>query len=216
MQAFYVDSVDSTNDLARSMLSEGRIRDAAFIVAREQTAGRGTRGRTWTSPRDAGIYLTVIDRPAIRAGEELRDFTRAAGIACAEVLTERTSVPVRLKPVNDLTVDERKLGGILTEAVIEQHRLCALITGVGINVARFDRAIPKDLVQPICLEEAMSPFDFSSLDVRALTLALVERTRHWNAIVAEPVLDLLEEQWRQYCIDAPAAAHAGQPRSHAH
>ena len=86
MQAFYLDTVDSTNDLARSMLRDGKIHGAGYIVARQQTAGRGNRGRTWLSPLDAGIYLTVIDRPRIGATSELHAFTRAAGIACVETL----------------------------------------------------------------------------------------------------------------------------------
>ncbi len=202
MQAFYLDTVESTNDLARSMLRDGKIRDAAYIVARQQTAGRGNRGRAWLSPLDAGIYLTVIDRPRIGATDELHAFTRAAGIACAETLLANTGVAVHLKPINDLYVDGRKLGGILTEAVIEQHELRALITGVGINVRRADRPLPSDQVQPICLEELMPAVGFATLDVRGLNSRLVERIRHWNAIVAAGNRSALESQWQHHCLDS--------------
>jgi|CXWL01.1.fsa_nt_gi BirA family biotin operon repressor/biotin-[acetyl-CoA-carboxylase] ligase len=201
MQAFYLDTVESTNDLARSMLRDGKIRDAAYIVARRQTAGRGNRGRTWLSPLDAGIYLTVIDRPRIAATGELHAFTRAAGIACAETLHAHTGIAVRLKPINDLYVDGRKLGGILTEAVIEQHELRALITGVGLNVRKADRPLPSDQVQPICLEELMTASAFDSMDVRGLTFKLVERIRLWNTIVAAGNRSALESQWQQHCLD---------------
>ncbi|MDO8632258.1 MAG: hypothetical protein Q7R41_17375, partial [Phycisphaerales bacterium] len=136
MQAFYFDSVDSTNDQAGRLLREGRIGDSAYVVARGQSAGKGNRGRKWASPDDAGIYLTVVDRPAHSDDDPralnpaapvlLHMFTRAAGVACAEMLRERTNVDVRLKPINDLYVDGRKLGGILTEAVIEQGCIRAL------------------------------------------------------------------------------------------
>ncbi len=205
MQAFYFDTVESTNDLARSMLREGKIADAAYLVAREQTAGRGNRGRTWVSPRDAGIYLTVIDRPHVAATNELHGFTRAAGIASAEVLEADAGVAVKLKPINDLYVDGRKLGGILTEAVIERNEVRALITGIGINVRKVDRPLPPDHVRPVCLEELLTPDAFSTVDVRGLTIRLVERIRHWNAMVAGGRLDLLEAHWQKYCIDDGAA-----------
>lgn len=201
MQAFYFDTVESTNDLARSMLREGKITDAAYIVAREQTAGRGNRGRTWVSPKDAGIYLTVIDRPRVAATNELHGFTRAAGIAIAEVLKADAGVAVKLKPINDLYVDGCKLGGILTEAVIEQNEVRALITGVGINVRRVDRPLPSDHVRPVCCEELLTTEAFSTVDMRRLTIRLVERIRHWNAIVASGQLDLLEAHWQKHCID---------------
>ncbi len=211
MQAFYYDTVDSTNDVARSLLRDGRIHDAAYIVARQQTAGRGNRGRAWLSPLDAGIYLTVIDRPRGVAIHDLQAFTRAAGIACAETLRAATPIEVRLKPINDLYVDGRKLGGILTEAVIENNGLRALITGVGVNVREVDRPLPLDQVRPVCLEELMPAQAFVELNVRILTCKLVERIRHWNAIVTAGDMSMLESQWQKHCLDPDgvAASRAG-------
>jgi BirA family biotin operon repressor/biotin-[acetyl-CoA-carboxylase] ligase len=206
MQAFYLDTVESTNNLARSMLREGKIRGAAYIVARQQTAGRGNRGRTWLSPLDAGIYLTVIDRPPMAATHELHAFTRAAGIACAETLHANTGVVVRLKPINDLYVDGRKLGGILTEAIIEQHEVRALITGVGLNVRKADRPLPLDQVQPVCLEELMPDSAFAMLDERELIFKLVEGIRYWNAVVAAGDVSALELQWQRHCLVPGLAA----------
>jgi BirA family transcriptional regulator, biotin operon repressor / biotin---[acetyl-CoA-carboxylase] ligase len=212
MQAFYYDTVDSTNDLARSMVRDGRIRDAAYIVAREQTSGRGNRGRTWVSPLDGGIYLTVIDRPRVTAMHDLQAFTRAAGIACAETVRAAALIEVQLKPINDLYVRGRKLGGILTEAVIENNQLRALITGIGVNVRIADRDVPSDHVRPICLEELMPAQEFAALDVRSLTCRIVERICHWNAIVAAGEMSALESQWRRFVISegqyAPTNARA--------
>lgn len=209
MQAFYYDTVGSTNDLARSMVRDGKIRGAAYIVARQQTAGRGNRGRTWLSPLDAGIYLTVIDRPSVASIHDLQAFTRAAGIACAETLRMATLIEVQLKPINDLYVRGRKLGGILTEAVIENNQLRALITGVGINVRIADRDMPPDHVRPVCLEELMPAGEFAALDVRDLTCKLVERVRHWNAIVAAGALGVLEAQWDKFVVLEPKREATG-------
>jgi biotin-[acetyl-CoA-carboxylase] ligase BirA-like protein len=201
-QAFHYDSVDSTNDVAKRLIQDDRIHGCAYIVAREQTAGRGQRGKPWLSPRDAGIYLTTVDCPIAPETPVTKLFTLGAGIACAEVLRERTGVDVRLKPINDLYVDGRKLGGILTEAILEQCNLRALITGVGINVRRAERFLPPDHdhVQPICLEELMPHEPFVAMDVCGLILTLVKRIRHWNSLACGQDFGMLDHEWRKYAL----------------
>lgn len=201
-QAFHLDSVDSTNEAAKRLLQDDRIHGCAYIVAREQTAGRGQRGRPWLSPRDAGIYLTTVDFPDAPETPVTKLFALGAGIACAEVLRERTGVDVRLRPINDLYVDGRKLGGILTEAILEQGNLRALITGVGINLRRAERILPPDHdhVPPICLEELMPPEPFVAMDVQVLILALVKGIRHWNSLVCGQDFGMLEHEWRKYSL----------------
>jgi biotin-(acetyl-CoA carboxylase) ligase len=61
-------------------------------------------------------------------------FTLAAGVACAETVASLTGLSIQLKPINDLYVEGRKLGGILTESLISENRCKALITGIGINI----------------------------------------------------------------------------------
>jgi len=197
MQAFYFDAVDSTNEVARRLLREGRIGDFAYIVAREQSAGRGNRGHTWLSPADAGIYLTVVYRP-VQTGGDLHLFTRAAGVACVETLLEWTGVTVRLRPINDLYVNGRKLGGILTEAVIDGGRASALIIGVGVNLRRAERPLPADHVRPVCLEELMPDDAFAALDARRLTVALAQKIKHRIANVSCEDGRKMEEESRKY------------------
>lgn len=208
MQAFFLDSVPSTNDLARAMVSDGRIRDRAYIVAREQTAGRGNRGHTWVSPKDAGLYLTIVDRPQVASVESLHAFTRAAGIAAVEALQICAGVTVGIKPINDLYVMGRKLGGILTEAVIEQQQLRALITGIGINLRKAPRALREGSIEPICLEEISPPEAFRLLKYQELASMIVQQVLHWNRIVSEGHTGLLEEHWARWRIDDRAHTNA--------
>ena len=81
--------------------------------------------------------------------------------------------------------------------MIENNELRALITGVGLNVRKADRPLPPNYARPICLEELMPAVAFSKLDVRTLTYELVQRVRHWNAVVAAGDLSALESQWQQ-------------------
>src|SRR6185369_9085126 len=102
MQRFRFDILDSTNDEARRLLTAGAIDQSAVIVARGQTAGRGTRGRSWASPAGAGLYLSYVCRN--RGDDGNRDelplttaYTQAAGVACVEAVRTTTGVILRIK-----------------------------------------------------------------------------------------------------------------------
>lgn len=168
MAVLRFDCVDSTNEVAKRLVAEGRIRGRAAIVAREQTAGKGTRGRSWVSPRDAGIYLSLVDASLSLPPPALNDFTLGVGRACAEVLSEVVGAAVRVKPINDLYLAGGKLAGLLTETVVEGDTVCTLITGLGINTARADRPVDGQAIRPTCLEEHLSPQRFAGLNVPRL------------------------------------------------
>lgn len=200
MQAFALDTVDSTNEEAKRLIRRGELRESAYIVAREQTNGRGSRGRLWASPRDAGIYVSVVE---LRRGNGIAPtavFTLATGVACVEALHQTADVDVQLKPINDLYVDGRKLGGILTETLLRDGKIEALITGVGINVHRVDRDVSANAAEPICLADIVPPHRFAQLDISALTAALVARIHRWNAMVFGKRLDEVRRAWDRHKI----------------
>lgn len=180
MKAFHIDSIDSTNEAAKRMIRAGEIDGDAYVAAREQTAGRGSRGRTWLSPRDAGIYVSVVcvPRPAPTADSvDLTFFTLAAGVACSDFLV-RLGADVQLKPVNDIMANGRKLGGILTEALIEQGALQAVIIGVGVNLRPAERHLRDGGVQPICLVECIGE-DITPDAATVVTAGLARHVLSW-------------------------------------
>ena len=126
----YAESIGSTNDAALALAAAGEP-EGASVVADEQTAGRGRRGRSWSSPPGAGLYLSVILR-----GTELAPMpglvTLGAGVAAAAAVQSATGLPVRLKWPNDLFIgaDWRKVGGILCEAQGPD----VIVVGIGINL----------------------------------------------------------------------------------
>jgi len=126
------DSVASTNDVAAS-LPEG-----AVVVADQQTAGRGRRGRSWFSPAGTGLYVSVVLAPS-RSSEPRRAttlLTIAAGVAIAEAIEAETRLRVDLKWPNDLYVGRRKLGGILAEAATSGAPVERVVLGYGVNIGR--------------------------------------------------------------------------------
>ena len=208
-QAFRFDSVDSTNDAAKRLIQSHAIHGRAYVLAREQTAGRGQRGRLWLSPRDAGIYLTAVDCPNALAAPITNLFTVGAGIACVEVLRERTGVDVRLKPINDLYAGHAKLGGILTEAVIEGERIKALLTGIGINVRRTPRLLPAGSPEPISLQDLVPPAQFWCVDEGLIVSELIDQVFLWNTVVASGNTERVKREWERYKL--PSAACADGP-----
>lgn len=197
MQGFYFETIDSTNEVAKRLIRDGAIRSSNFVVADEQTAGKGQRGCTWVSPKDAGIYLSVVDFPGDHTFSSATMFTLSTGIACVEVLQELTGVSVQLKPVNDLYVNGCKLGGILTETMMTQGSIEALITGIGINLNHADRHVADQKVDSICLEDLLKTDQFEKLDSNAVVAALVHRVLKWNRYVWAGEVDRVREKWEQ-------------------
>ena len=200
MQGFYFETIDSTNEAAKNLIRDGAIRSRNFVVADEQTAGKGQRGCTWISPKDAGIYLSVVDFPGQATFSSATLVTLSAGVACVEMIQEKTGVTVQLKPVNDLYVNGCKLGGILTETMMQQGSIEALITGIGININKADRNLPDAKVKPICLEDLFDADRFEKLDTNVMVAALVHRVLKWNQIVWAGEVDRVHKKWEEYKI----------------
>lgn len=139
-QGIWLDVVDSTLDELHARAAAGAD-DGTWVVAAEQRAGRGSRGRTWHSPR-GGLWLSVLRRGgATTGGFEL--LSLRAGLAVARVLDGLPPVtPVMLKWPNDLMVRDRKVGGLLAEARWQGDRLQWVAVGLGLNVAN---TVPAEL-----------------------------------------------------------------------
>lgn len=103
--------------------------EGTVVVAEEQTAGRGRRGRTWESSPRAGLWWSLLLRPAVPA-DRLGWLPLVAGLGVARGILQSTGITVGLKWPNDVVVADRKLAGILAERLADG----AVVVGVGINV----------------------------------------------------------------------------------
>lgn len=124
-------SIGSTNDRARELL-ERPGGEGVAVVAEEQTAGRGRRGRSWQSPPGVNLTLSVAVRPAVAAGAA---WTLAAAAGLASRAACGAYAPVALKWPNDVVAaDGAKLGGLLLETTVEGDRVSSAVLGIGLNV----------------------------------------------------------------------------------
>lgn len=128
------DSVDSTNTRAKQLAAEGCPSDT-IVIANQQTAGRGRLGRKFYSPPDSGLYLSYVLRTDWRS-ENAVLITTASSVAVARVIQQFSGLEVQIKWVNDLFYKNRKVCGILTEAIsdFETGSIEAVVIGIGINL----------------------------------------------------------------------------------
>ena len=139
---FHFSSADSTNDRALDLMEAGEP-EGTLVIAEGQTRGRGRRERSWHSPRGLGIYATLILRPPLPPHHvPLVSFAAAVGAANAV----RDSYPgrVSLKWPNDLLLEGKKMGGLLSEARGEGP-VAGVVVGLGLNVNQTEAEFPEDL-----------------------------------------------------------------------
>ena len=125
------DTIGSTNDEALRQARLGAP-EGLCVVARQQTAGRGRHGRAWISPPGAGLYFSLVLRPALET-RFLPLVTLTAGVAVHDALEEAFGLDCDIKWSNDVHVGGRKISGILAETA-ETTRGLAVVLGIGVNL----------------------------------------------------------------------------------
>lgn len=149
----YYKEVDSTNTVAKK---KEKWEHGEVIIAKTQTAGRGTYGRTFFSKADCGIYLTVIIDINKWHFKEEKLATIYTAVAVVKAVYEVTKIPLDVKWVNDLFLNSKKIGGILTEKSLYSNKL---VIGIGINIAGKKQDFPtelQDIATSLGLEDTFS------------------------------------------------------------
>jgi BirA family biotin operon repressor/biotin-[acetyl-CoA-carboxylase] ligase len=128
----YKEQVDSTNDWAKEVFTQ-RPEEGLVVLAGSQTSGRGRHGRAWHSEPHTGVYLSIVLRPGI-GRESYSLLTLMAGVACATAVNQFAATQAKLKWPNDILVNGKKLGGILSEYCLSVNNDEAAVIGIGLNV----------------------------------------------------------------------------------
>jgi BirA family biotin operon repressor/biotin-[acetyl-CoA-carboxylase] ligase len=135
------DEISSTSDAAREYARENPL-EAAVFIAEKQTAGRGRRGRSFSSPAGSGVYMSLLVYPTHAASDGVL-LTTGAAVAMCRAVEDAASLSPEIKWVNDLKLGGKKLCGILTEGEIdpESGAFAYAVIGAGINV----RGVPPEV-----------------------------------------------------------------------
>ena len=172
------DSLPSTNTELARMASEGA-EEGLSIVADEQTAGRGRLQRAWSSPKGAGLYFSTLLRPKIPP-DQWPLVTFMAALAVGDALSDAAGVQTDIKWPNDLLSGERKICGILAEA-IDTRNGRAVVLGIGINLT--EHAYPAELAN---VATSVSEATGRPPEREAILAALLVAVSRWYSLLNEP------------------------------
>lgn len=134
LKIYYYPEIDSTNTQAKRLIDGGE-RETFLVTADRQTAGRGRQGKSFYSPAYTGIYMTLAVHPNTLLQNAVTA-TTAAAVAVCRAIERLTNAQPQIKWVNDVYCNNRKICGILTEAVtdFELGIVTSIVVGIGINI----------------------------------------------------------------------------------
>ena len=140
-ETYYFDKIDSTNTKAKELAEEGHP-SGTFVVADQQTAGKGRRGRSWDSLPGTGIYMTLMLKPDINPNHASM-LTLVTAMAVANAMHRVTGAEALIKWPNDIVINGKKICGILTEMSAQFDYINHIVIGIGINV--HNESFPEEL-----------------------------------------------------------------------
>ncbi len=162
------------------------------VVADEQTAGRGRRARAWYSSPGDGLYLSILFLPRSGSSARLPLIGLLAAIAIAETLIERGVAGVDIKWPNDVLVNERKISGVLAEAVSAGEQSPRLVLGVGVNLNH--RFFPPELSETAT---SLAIETGKQIVVEEFRDQLFEKIAQWYEIWRRGDSASIIERWRR-------------------
>jgi BirA family transcriptional regulator, biotin operon repressor / biotin---[acetyl-CoA-carboxylase] ligase len=190
---YHFDIAASTNDLAKKLGVQGAP-EGALVVAETQSAGRGRLGRSWHSPPGMGLYASLLLRPPLPPAD-MPLITLSTAVSVVRTLTRSVGVIPGIKWPNDLILNGKKLGGILTEMETESDQIRYLVVGLGLNVNNPD--FPPELAGTATslFQEKGRPFQ----RVPLLKTWLEEFENLYLRFLARGFPEILEE-WKQHSV----------------
>ncbi|MDR0902964.1 MAG: biotin--[acetyl-CoA-carboxylase] ligase, partial [Opitutaceae bacterium] len=190
----YPGQIDSTNDEAARLLAAGRP-TPLVVIARRQTKGRGRFGRAWHSEANGNLYISFAFRPRL-APVRMQTFTLWMGVHICDFLAAFTGTAPGIKWPNDILFDNRKAGGILTEARMDSDHIRDIVLGLGLNLNSDPAHWPEELTRlaTSIVEQSGAP-----VDTNKFTAALITRVLSaYEQFVAEPAPDIFADLWKKY------------------
>jgi len=140
---YHFETIDSTNRKAKELAVEGA-NHGTLVTADAQQAGIGRRGRSWSSEKGTGIYMSMLLRPRI-ATDKASMLTLVAALAVESAIAETLQCQPMIKWPNDIVLNKKKICGILTELALNSTEIDYVVIGIGINAN--NKEFPEEIVQ---------------------------------------------------------------------
>ena len=141
-----MEATDSTNTQAKKLVLNNAVH-GTLVLAEEQTAGRGRYGKSFYSPREAGLYMSIILEPDKNVSDP-QMITIAAAVAVCRAIEKLSDARPQIKWVNDIYLNGKKICGILTEAVtdFESGSIESIVVGIGVDCSVTEEILPQELI----------------------------------------------------------------------
>jgi BirA family biotin operon repressor/biotin-[acetyl-CoA-carboxylase] ligase len=189
----YFETLDSTNNLAKELAARGAP-EGIVVVAEAQTGGRGRLGREWDSPPGLGLYVSLVLRPMLPP-MDLPQITLTTAVAVARAVRRVAGVAPGIKWPNDLILNGKKLGGVLTEMETESDRIRHVVVGLGLNVN--NPGFPPELAATATSLTLATGGAFSRVDL--LKAWLEEFDGLYDRFLNQGFGEILEE-WKEFAV----------------
>ena len=180
---YCLEETDSTNIQAKRLAEEGAP-EGTLVIADMQSAGKGSRGRCWESPKGTGIFMSAVFRPKLLPVKASM-ITLVAAYSIASELRKTYGLDVKIKWPNDIVLNWKKIVGILTEMSSEMDFIHYIVTGIGINVNM--EKFPEELAD------------------KATSLYMESGTRFQRAKLAASFLNRMEKDYEQFAAQGSLA-----------
>lgn len=158
-----LDEVDSTNNYLKQKADE--LLPNTCVIANKQTQGKGRMGKKFFSPQEAGLYLSILLKPQCFVSESI---TAAAAVAVVRAIDAFLQKKAQIKWVNDVYINNKKVCGILCEALFENNKPKYVIVGIGVNLIKPKNDFDKDIK-----EIADAVFDDKNADFDAFAAKVI-------------------------------------------
>lgn len=196
-EIYYYEETDSTNAAAKRIAEEAGGADwhGAVIAADRQTAGRGRRGRSWSSPGGEGLFFSVLLKPQIAIGNASM-LTLVKGMAVVRGIEEVSGLKPQIKWPNDVVIAGRKIVGILTEMSAQIDYVNHIVVGTGININQTE--FPEEIAQTassLKLEMQREGRDRAVSRARLLAAVLLYFERYYETYLKTQDLSALMDEY---------------------
>lgn len=179
-EVYYKEEMDSTNVQAKKLAEQGIANHGYLVTAEKQTNGKGRRGRSWSSPKGTGIWMSLVLKPDI-SPYNASMLTLVTALAVNRVIREQTGLESYIKWPNDIVVNGKKVCGILTEMSSELDYIHYVVIGIGINVNTKD--FPEEISE------------------RATSLFIESHKTYKRSRIIEKIMEYLEFYYEQFTLN---------------
>lgn len=192
-QIEFYEEIDSTNLRAKVWSKEGAA-EGSLVIANKQNAGKGRMGKHWESPKEEGIWMSLILRPNM-AIDKIPSLTILAGLCMCDSIRKETGLKAQIKWPNDLVVNNKKVSGILCEMIRKEDQL-AVVVGIGVNVN--SKKFPDDLPYATSLYLEGKKFFSREIIIKSFLEHFEQSYREYNT---KGSLEDFIDRYKNYCIN---------------